>query len=271
MENKIELSVINMTFSLKLLYQNNQTEIPIIMTTNIHGFYTNPIDGNVSFKESNNHENLEISFLTRSMLGTIHIYVRKNDCVVFEPDGTTPIVIDDNNSINIPGYNSTLFISKTLRELISSFGNKEIYYDFFRNLFFINFLGMNLYFERYNKNYIIYTQEYVFYLDQNLNIFDTEYIIPSSGVGELSTGNLSNISQSNKKLLSRPSTPSTYKFSYGSPLSTNKTTVQPYGSQGTPISLIPSPWRNRGMRRTTGINDFVRNIHHSNNYQNRNL
>lgn len=218
MENKIEVGTED-GMVLKLLYQNNQTEIRITQVT-FGLFFTNPINDNVRFKLNQNQENLEINF-SRPMLNLVHISVRMNDCVVLNTDGT-PIVIADNNSINIPGYNSTLFISKTLRELISPLDQKEIYYDFFRNLFFTNFFGMNLYFTEYNENYAIYTQEYVVFLDQNLNIFDTEYIIPSNEVGELSSRNLSNTSQSNKKTNPKPSTPS--KYSFGSPSSTTTAT-----------------------------------------------
>ena len=170
---------------MRVSYQNYY-DVTIPFENENNGFYTDPYHSNIMFRHDNrgNTDFLQVKFVNRPNSNNHDFEINMENCQVLNP----PQI--DRNLINIPGYNNALFFSKTLLRLMNdNFVNGYIiYYDFIRNLFFVDFLGMNLYFEDQIKNYYIYTQEYVTTLDQNLNVLEIRNTMESSG--RLTAGNL---------------------------------------------------------------------------------
>ena len=180
-----------------LSYQNHY-DVTIPFENENNGFYTNPYHSNIMFRyrfryrHDRNRDFLQVKFVDRPNLNTnthdFEIYM-ENCQVTDQPLFNRNLININRNLINIPGYNNALFFSKTLLRLRDiNFVRLNIYYDFIRNLFFVDFLGMNLYFEVQRKNYKIYTQEYITTLDQNLNVLEIKNTIQSSR--RLTTRNL---------------------------------------------------------------------------------
>ena len=118
-------------------------------------------------------DNLSISFSP-----TENFRIDKGDCKVLPGD----ITLQNNDVIFIKGYNNYLKISKTLSYFINiqDKNNIPLFYDILSDLFFMNFMGMNLYFEKNTDNYVVIQNKNAYILNKDLNYIDykEEYYTP---------------------------------------------------------------------------------------------
>jgi hypothetical protein len=174
MENKIEVVSLGTKLTIK-----NQSSLRSYNYNQYKKFIKLGLDSVTYLKKKNNTNEFCIRFNEQSsgmggvLSNPLSIIVEDKDITIDEFFKVIyPENLNSRTTIDIQNYNSIFKISEILSLLLPPVNNTDIYFDVLEDLFFIDFYGMNLYFQKNTKNYIIFIQNDIYIFNENLILQD---------------------------------------------------------------------------------------------------
>ena len=173
MENKIEVVLFGTKLTIK-----NQSSLRSYNYNEYKKFIKLGLDSVTYLKKEDDSNTFCIRFNEQSSsVGGVlsnfsSIIVENKDITINEFfQVTDPENLDGKTPIDIQNYNSICKISEILLLLLQGV-QINIYFDVLEGLFFIDFYGMNLYFQKNTKNYIIFIENDIYIFNENLILQD---------------------------------------------------------------------------------------------------